>query len=177
MRARFLAIGAAVWAAANAGIYLLVMSAQGNSPAWWYPAVLGTAALLFLLAAGRLWPVPLLIIGATLVTGAALAGMLSIGLLLSSAVKNQLVASQLAALVTFMPALMLSGFLFDLHSMPPAVRVVTYLLPARYYVALLQTVFLAGDAWSVIVPNTLVLALMAVVLALGSLAITRKRLA
>ncbi|HLK71436.1 MAG TPA: hypothetical protein VKT19_05740, partial [Steroidobacteraceae bacterium] len=71
----------------------------------------------------------------------------------------------------------LSGFLFDLHSMPPAVRVVTYLLPARYYVALLQTVFLAGDAWSVILPNTLVLALMAVVLALGSLAITRKRLA
>jgi hypothetical protein len=82
MRARFLAIGAAVWTAANAGIYLLVMSARGNSPAWWYPAVLGTAALLFLLAAGRLWPVPLLIIGAILVTGAALAGVLSVGLLL-----------------------------------------------------------------------------------------------
>jgi hypothetical protein len=82
MRARFLAIGAAVWTAANAGIYLLVISAQGNSPAWWYPAVLGVAAVLFALAAGRFWPVPLLITGAVLLTGAALVGVLSIGLLL-----------------------------------------------------------------------------------------------
>lgn len=82
MRARFLAIAAAVWTAANAGIYLLVVSAQGNSPAWWYLAVLGTSALLFVLAAGRLWPGPLLITGAILLSGAALAGVLSIGLLL-----------------------------------------------------------------------------------------------
>jgi len=101
---------------------------------------------------------------------------LGIGLLISSAVKNQLVASQLTMLATFMPALMLSGFLFDLRSMPAAVRLITYLLPARYYVALLQNVFLAGNVWSVIVPNTLVLALMATLLALGSRAATRKRL-
>jgi hypothetical protein len=82
MRARFLAIGAAVWTAANAGIYYLVISAQGNTPAWWYLAVLGFSTLLFALAAGRLWPVPLLITGAILVTGAALAGVLSIGMLL-----------------------------------------------------------------------------------------------
>ena len=82
MRARFLAIGAAVWTAAIAGIYLLVISAQGNTPAWWYLAVLGACALLFALAAGRLWPVPLLITGAILLTGAALAGVLSIGVLL-----------------------------------------------------------------------------------------------
>ena len=82
MRARFLAIGAAVWTAANAGIYYLVISAQGNTPAWWYLAVLGVSTLLFALAAGRLWPVPLLITGAILVTGAALAGVLSIGMLL-----------------------------------------------------------------------------------------------
>jgi hypothetical protein len=82
MRARFLAIGAAVWTAANAGIYFLVISAQGNTPAWWYLAVLGTSTLLFALAAGRLWPVPLLITGAILLTGAALAGVLSIGMLL-----------------------------------------------------------------------------------------------
>jgi ABC-2 type transport system permease protein len=101
---------------------------------------------------------------------------LSIGLVISSWVKNQLVASQLAALTTFMPALMLSGFLFDLRSMPTAVRLVTYLLPARYYVAMLQSVFLAGDVWSVVVPNALVLALMAVLLAFASRAATRKRL-
>jgi len=82
MRARILAIVAAAWTAANAGIYLLVISAQGNSPVWWYLAVLGTAALLFAFAAARLWPVPMLITGAVLLTAAALAGVLSIGLLL-----------------------------------------------------------------------------------------------
>ncbi len=101
---------------------------------------------------------------------------LGIGLLISSWVKNQLIASQLTMLVTFMPAFMLSGFLFDLRSVPLAVQVITYLLPARYYVALLQSVFLAGNVWSVIVPNTLVLALMAAALALSSRAVMTKRL-
>ena len=82
MRARILAIGAAVWTAVNAGIYLLVISAQGNSPAWWYLAILGTSVLLFVLAACRLWPAPMLITGAVLLTAAALVGVLSIGLLL-----------------------------------------------------------------------------------------------
>jgi ABC-2 type transport system permease protein len=101
---------------------------------------------------------------------------LGIGLLISSWVRNQLVASQLTMLVTFMPAFMLSGFLFDLRSMPTAVRLITYALPARYYVALLQSVFLAGNVWSVIVPNSLVLAAMAAALALASRAVMRKTL-
>jgi ABC-2 type transport system permease protein len=75
-----------------------------------------------------------------------------------------------------MPAFMLSGFLFDLRSMPTAVRLITYALPARYYVALLQSVFLAGNVWSVILPNTLVLAAMAAMLALASRLVTRKTL-
>jgi ABC-2 type transport system permease protein len=102
---------------------------------------------------------------------------LGIGLLVSSVTKSQFVASQLALLVTFLPAMMLSGFLFDLRSMPVAVRMITYVLPARYYVALLQTVFLAGDVWTVIVPNALVLAVMATLLLLASRAATRKTLA
>ncbi len=102
---------------------------------------------------------------------------LGIGLLISSWVKNQLVASQLTMLATFLPAFMLSGFLFDLRSVPTLVRLITYLLPARYYVALLQSVFLAGNVWSVIVPNTLALAAMAAALALASRAVMRKRLA
>jgi ABC-2 type transport system permease protein len=101
---------------------------------------------------------------------------LGIGLLISSWAKNQLVASQLTMLATFMPAFMLSGFLFDLRSMPTVVRMITYALPARYYVALLQSVFLAGNVWSVIVPNTLVLAAMAAMLALASRAVVRKNL-
>src|ERR1700689_5057741 len=101
---------------------------------------------------------------------------LGIGLLISSWVKNQLVASQLTMLVTFMPAFMLSGFLFDLRSVPLAVQLITYLLPARYYVALLQSVFLAGNVWSVIVPNALVLAAMAAALGLSSRLAMRKPL-
>jgi ABC-2 type transport system permease protein len=71
---------------------------------------------------------------------------------------------------------MLSGFLFDLRSMPAPIRVITYVLPARYYVTLLQTIFLAGNVWRVIVPNMLILAAMATLLGLGSRAATRKRL-
>jgi ABC-2 type transport system permease protein len=102
---------------------------------------------------------------------------LGVGLLISSATRNQFVASQLTMLVTFLPAFMLSGFLFDLRSMPAPVRLITYALPARYYVALLQTVFLAGDVWGVIVPNAAVLAGMAAVLLALSLWVTKKKLA
>src|SRR5216683_5006372 len=102
---------------------------------------------------------------------------LGIGLLISSAVKSQFVASQLTLLITFLPAVLLSGFLFDLRSMPAAVRFLTYLLPARYYVTLLQTIFLAGDVWSVIVPNAAVLAVMATVLWIVTRSVTRKKLA
>jgi ABC-2 type transport system permease protein len=102
---------------------------------------------------------------------------LGLGLLISSATRSQFVASQLTMLGTFLPAFMLSGFLFDLRSMPAPVRALTYALPARYYVALLQTVFLAGDVWDVIVPNAAVLAGMAAVLLLLTLRVTKKKLA
>jgi ABC-2 type transport system permease protein len=101
---------------------------------------------------------------------------LGIGLLISVATKNQFVASQMTMLVTFLPAFMLSGFLFDVRSMPVAVRFLTYALPARYYVTLLQTLFLAGDVWEVVLPNAAVLAGMATALLLATRAITRKRL-
>src|SRR5262249_66200 len=77
----------------------------------------------------------------------------------------------------FMPALMLSGFLFDLRSMPVAVRAITYILPARYYVTLLQTIFLAGNIWGVILPNAAALAGMAAVLLALTNHVTRKKLA
>jgi ABC-2 type transport system permease protein len=101
---------------------------------------------------------------------------LAIGLLISSAVKSQFVASQMTLLVTFLPALMLSGFLFDLRSMPAVVRGISYLLPARYYVALLQTIFLAGNVWSVIIPNASVLAAMATVMLILTWTTLRKKL-
>ena len=142
--------------------------------------VLGMAGLVLCVLAGRfLFHVPVRGSVAVLFAGSVLYVLvaLGIGLLISSAVKNQLVASQVTLLATFMPAFMLSGLLFDLRSMPTAIRLVTYLLPARYYVALLQTTFLAGNVWAVIVPNALALLAMLGVLAFALGAITRKRLA
>ena len=101
---------------------------------------------------------------------------LGIGLLISSAVKSQLVASQLTMISTYLPAMMLSGFIFDLRSMPAAVRAIAYIFPARYFVSLLQTVFLAGNIWTIILPNAAVMAGMAVLLLLLSLLATRKKL-
>ncbi|VAX13288.1 ABC-type efflux pump permease component YbhS [hydrothermal vent metagenome] len=78
---------------------------------------------------------------------------LLIGLLISIVSKNQFVAGQIAIIVTFLPAFILSGFLFDINSMPAPIQLVTYLVPARYFVAILQTLFLAGDVWPVILAN------------------------
>ena len=102
---------------------------------------------------------------------------LGIGLLVSSVTRSQFVASQLALVVSFLPAMMLSGFLFDLRSAPAAVRLISYLMPARYYVLLLQTLFLAGNIWSVVVPNASVLAVIAAALLIFSRMATHKRLA
>jgi ABC-2 type transport system permease protein len=142
--------------------------------------VLGMIGLALCIFSGRfLFHVPLrgsvtVLIGVSMLY---LLVALGIGLLISSGVKSQFVASQVTLLVTFLPAVMLSGFLFDLRSMPMVVRLITYVLPARYYVALLQTVFLSGDVWSVIVPNAAVLAGMAAVLLVLTRAVTKKKLA
>jgi hypothetical protein len=82
MRVRLLAVAAAIWTAANAGFYLVVIHAQGGSPAWWYLAVLGVAAASFALAAAEVWPTPMLITGVVVLIACAVAGILSIGVLL-----------------------------------------------------------------------------------------------
>lgn len=102
---------------------------------------------------------------------------LAIGLSISSITKSQFVASMATMVITFLPALFLSGFLFDLRSMPVAIRVISYALPARYYVNLLQTLFLAGNIWGVVLPNAAVLAAMALALLAVARAVTTKRLA
>jgi ABC-2 type transport system permease protein len=102
---------------------------------------------------------------------------LGIGLMISSLTKSQFVASQITLVITFLPAMMLSGFMFDIRSMPWPIQAITFVFPARYYVSLLQTLFLAGDVWSVIVPNAAVLAVMAVGLMTASAMATRKKLA
>ena len=86
---------------------------------------------------------------------------LGMGLLISSLARNQFVAAQIAIVVTFLPAFILSGFIFDIRSMPLPIQVITRILPARYFVSILQTVFLAGDVWPVILPDAAALAVMA----------------
>ena len=88
---------------------------------------------------------------------------LGMGLLISIIAKSQFVAGQVAIIVTFLPAFILSGFIFDIGSMPTAIQWLTHLVPARYFVAILQTVFLAGDVWPVIIGNSLALLLMSAV--------------
>jgi len=104
-------------------------------------------------------------VGALLVVSSAyLLAMLTLGLLISTRTKNQFVACQAALIVGFLPAFMLSGFLFEIDSMPAPVRLLAAMLPPRYYVASLQTLFLAGDVPAVLVPNTMVLVGFATVL-------------
>jgi len=119
--------------------------------------------------AGSLW----------LLSGAAalfLLAALGMGLLISSFARSQFVAGQIAIITTFLPAFLLSGFIFDIGSMPAVVQWITHLVAARYFVAILQTVFLAGDLWSVILPNLAGLAVMAAVFLGAARLIARKRL-
>jgi len=101
---------------------------------------------------------------------------LGLGLFISTITRNQFVAAQLAFLTTMMPSMMLSGMLFDIAAMPAWLRAVTYAVPARYLVAILQTLFLAGDVWAVILPNLAGLAAAALAAVLGTMAVTRRRL-
>lgn len=89
----------------------------------------------------------------TLVTAVFLIPALGLGLLISTVARYQLVASQISTIVGFLPAFMLSGFIFEIASMPSVLRYITYLIPARYFVSSLQTIFLAGDIWRLIIIN------------------------
>ncbi len=88
---------------------------------------------------------------------------LGMGLLISTVAKNQFVAGQIAIITTFLPAFILSGFIFDIGSMPIPIQAITHVIAARYFVNILQTVFLAGNVWSVIFPNALALLVMAAI--------------
>jgi len=90
-----------------------------------------------------------------LVSAAFLVPALGQGLLISVTMRSQLAAAQLGLMTGYLPAMMLSGFLFDIHSMPAWLQLLTLLIPARYMNVALQTVFLAGDLWSVLIPNML----------------------
>jgi len=126
---------------------------------------MGGMGLSVLLAIG-LFGVPLVGSISALLLGSALfmVTALAMGLFISGIARSQFVAGMIAIVATFLPAFILSGFIFDIASMPWAIQLITYIIPARYFVALLQTVFLAGDIWPIILPNAAALAVMSMLL-------------
>ncbi len=79
-----------------------------------------------------------------------LAGALSMGMVISIVTKSQLLASQLAMVLTFLPSFLLSGFMYAIRNMPKAIQVVTYAIPARYFVTLLKGIYLKGVGLSIL---------------------------
>ena len=102
---------------------------------------------------------------------------LGIGLTISAVTKNQFVACQIALLVSFMPSLMLSGFMFDPHSQPVVIRAISRLFPTTYYLELLKSLFLAGNNWPLLIKNSLLLTIYAVFFLALAGKITRKKVA
>ncbi|GKX60802.1 ABC transporter permease [Leminorella grimontii] len=105
-----------------------------------------------------------------------LASTLGMGLLISTLTRNQFNAAMVALNAAFLPAIMLSGFIFEIDSMPQVVRAVTYVIPARYFVSTLQTLFLAGNIAPILIINLLFMVVSAIFF-IGLTAIkTRRRL-
>lgn len=87
---------------------------------------------------------------------------LGVGFLISTIARNQFVAAQSAMAAAFLPSFILSGFIFEIASMPLPIQLVTHLVSARYFVSSLQTLFLVGNVWTLLIPN--VLAMLAIAL-------------
>jgi ABC-2 type transport system permease protein len=102
--------------------------------------------------------------------------VLSLGFFISVLAKNQFAASQIALLITFLPAFLLSGFLFAIEQMPVALQWITRILPARYYVAILKKIFLKGTPTALLYADLIPLAVFAVLLTLLAMRAFHKRL-
>ena len=144
----YVAIGVIdVTAAIVAGLLIFSVPLRGNV------VLLGALTLLFLVAA------------------------LAWGIFVSAALKTQMLATQAAILSTYLPALLLSGFIFSIPAMPWILRVITLAVPARYYIVITRGIFLKGVGLGVLWPDILALIAFAIV-ALGlALRAFRKELA
>lgn len=111
-----------------------------------------------------------------LVSSCFLLTALATGLLISSATKSQFLASALAVVLAFLPAFMLSGFVFEISSMPFLIRLISNIIPARYMVSSMKTIFLAGNVWGVVLKDILFLLLIAFILFFVMSVRARKRL-
>lgn len=82
---------------------------------------------------------------------------LGVGLFISTIARNQFAASQIAILTSFLPSFILSGFIFDIQNMPAYLRAISAVLPARYFVENLKTLYLVGDIWGLLLPNIFII--------------------
>jgi len=98
------------------------------------------------------------------------------GYLISTITRNQFLASEVSLVIAFLPNYILSGVLFEISSMPAPIRVLTYIFPARYYVTCLQTVFLAGDVWPLLIKNMACICVIGVFVLTMTIIKTPKRL-
>jgi ABC-2 type transport system permease protein len=93
-----------------------------------------------------------------------LVGALAVGLLVSIVTKSQLVASQLAMMITFMPSFLLSGFVYAIDNMPRPLQVITHVVPARYFIALIKGIYLKGVGLEILGPQAVLLVVFSVVM-------------
>jgi ABC-2 type transport system permease protein len=103
--------------------------------------------------------------------------VLSLGFFISVIAKSQLAASQIALLITFLPAFLLSGFLYSIEQMPIVLQWITRIMPARYYVSVLKKIFLKGSPTALLYADLVPLAVFTLVLAMLATHSFHKRLA
>jgi ABC-2 type transport system permease protein len=106
-----------------------------------------------------------------------LLGALAWGVLLSSMVRSQLLAYQLGVVTSFLPAFLLSGFIYAVENMPVPIQVVTYIVPARYFINLLKGIYLKGVGIHVLYLEVLFLTVYAVVVCWAATRNLRQKLA
>lgn len=102
--------------------------------------------------------------------------VLAMGYFFSVVAKSQLAASQISLIATFLPAFLLSGFMYPIDQMPVFIQVITHVVPARYYMAILRNVFLKGSPVSLMWPDFLGLSLFAAILTVVATRVFKKRL-
>jgi ABC-2 type transport system permease protein len=143
-----------------------------------YLAVGAIDIIMCLLAARLLFQVPMRGSLALIMLSALLYLLVSLalGLVISGTTRNQFLASQVALLTSFLPAMMLSGFVFDLRNVPVAVNWISQLLPATHFMGLVKTLFLAGNNWPLIARESGIMVLYGLVLIETARRTVRKRL-
>lgn len=98
------------------------------------------------------------------------------GLIISSLSKNQFLASMTATSIAMLPAVMFSGMMFEISSMPWFIRLITVFVPAKYFVICIKSFFVAGNIWAVIIPQSIVLIIVSIILFIVLYACTSERL-